>query len=170
MSTSTTTAARPRRLVQRTLGALIVASLVFVVGAAPATSSPVVERVREAHLIGSWDTDIYISIQDPPLLQRMTFVFEANHMLRGYSLPGDPPLEGAGIWSTASGGTFSFWITHGGHPDENGNPVGSINAIHLGTFNRRTFTTSAFTYIDLDNGADWIGPVPVRTEGRKLPA
>lgn len=132
-----------------------------VVAAAGATAKP---GHHQSSLVGRWDLTVTIHIEEPPLYAPLFCDFTADFLLHCVSKPGTPdPLEGRGVWVMGKDGQFSFWITHHAHRDENGDPVGSINASHLGKLspNGKRFTTVAHTYIDMHDGSAWQGPVDV---------
>ena len=138
-----------------------------VVAAAGATAKP----NPDAAMIGRWDLTVTIHIEEPPLITPLFCDFTADYRLHCVTKPGYPdPLEGNGIWTVGKDGIFSFWITHHAHRDENGNPVGSINASHLGKLSNhnRKFTTKAHTYIDLHDGSPWLGPVNIEVDGKRI--
>lgn len=131
-----------------------------VVAAADAAAKPSYENA----LVGRWDLTVTIHIQEPPLYAPLFCDFTADYQLHCVTKPGNPdPLEGRGVWTMGKDGQFSFWITHHAHRDENGNPIGSINASHLGKIspNKKKFQTKAHTYINLNDGSPWQGPVNV---------
>ncbi|MFD5831410.1 hypothetical protein [Lentzea sp. NPDC060358] len=138
-----------------------------VVAAAGATAKPDYSTA----LVGRWDLTVTIHIQEPPLYAPLFCDFTADYLLHCVTKPGNPDqLEGRGVWTMAKDGQFSFWITHHAHRDENGNPVGSINASHLGRIspNKKKFTTRAHTYIDMHDGTPWQGPVPVEGDAFRI--
>lgn len=147
----------------RLLGMLAAVLLAFLGPGAAAASG----TVRPTTLAGEWDVRVSIYTQDPPLVERAKFTFLADQKLDTLTLPqqGDP-LPGEGIWQLEGRYTLAFWITHP-HPDENGNTIGTTNAIHLGSIYGDRFTTKATGYIAMNDGS-WFGPVPVRTEGVRV--
>lgn len=131
-----------------------------VVAAADATAKPSYDNA----LVGRWDLTVTIHTQEPPSLVPLFCDFTADYQLHCKTKPGSAdPLEGRGVWTMGKDGQFSFWISHHAHRDANGNPVGSINASHLGKIsaNKNKFATKAHTYINLDDGSPWQGPVNV---------
>ena len=125
----------------------------------------------DAAIVGRWDLTVTIHIEEPPLITPLFCDFTADYRLHCETKPGYPdPLQGNGIWTAGANGIFSFWITHHAHRDPNGNPVGSINASHLGklSHDKKKFTTKAHTYIDLNDGTPWQGPVNVDGAGKRI--
>ena len=88
------------------------------------------------------------------------YIFSADHKIHCVTKPGQPHLEGDGIWMLNRDGVFSFWITH---PD----PNGEINASHLGRVERNRFATKATAYIYSPAGAAIIGPVQVESKAKR---
>jgi hypothetical protein len=154
------TTTKTARVTRRALGALAALLLIF---AAPGAASAF-GGFRESDLVGRWDLTVTIHIEEPPLTAHLDCVISADHLIHCVNMPDTDPLEGRGVWKKADGNAFGFWITHHAHRDANGDPVGSIYAVHLGRFTHNRFSTTAYTYIDMHDGSAWIGPVAI--EGR----
>jgi hypothetical protein len=115
----------------------------------------------EAAIIGKWDVVVTVHSQEPPVDMPQTCDFTADHKIHCVTKPGQPHLEGDGIWMLNRDGVFSFWVTH---PD----PNGEINANHLGRIERNKFATKATAYIYSPAGAAIIGPVQVESKAKRL--
>ncbi|MFD7610949.1 hypothetical protein [Streptomyces sp. NPDC059828] len=174
MSATTST-----RVSRRTAGAVAAVLLAMIVpAAAPATASaigaghsaPGAVSHKAASPVGKWDVLITIHAQDPPLYSWIICDLTADQKVHCVNKPGSatPPLEGTGIWKPGAGKAFSFWITHHAHRDENGNEHGSINAVHVGSYNRKSFATSGTAFIDLEDGTPWTGPIAVESKATRI--
>jgi hypothetical protein len=152
------------RVARRAFGAITVLLLV-IAGSGTANATGAARRISP---IGRWDLTVTIHIEEPPLTAHLDCTLSADQRMHCVNMPDTDTLEGNGIWKQSGRNSFGFWITHHAHKDENGNPVGSIYAIHLGTFTRNRFHTDAFTYIDMHDGSAWAGPVPISGEAFRI--
>ncbi len=165
MNGSTATRAVPHRAALRFLGLLTAFLLLVISGPGAATASG---AAKDAALVGQWSVRVTVYVQDPPLRENAVFTFLADNKLDTVTNPAGPdPIPGEGIWRVDGRGTFTFWITHP-HPDENGNTIGTTNAVHLGKVGPGWFSTTATAYIAPLDGSAWFGPVLVTTEGVRL--
>jgi hypothetical protein len=121
-----------------------------------------------ADLTGRWAMTVTIHSQDPPQVVALTCDFGADHHLRCLNVPGTAPLEGNGVWNSADGGRFGFWITHHAQLDAQGRPTGSIYAEHLGRLEGGRFTTHGLTFVDMHDGSPWMGPVAVEAVADRI--
>lgn len=149
-------------------GATAVVLAAAAIAATSLTSAGAPAADARASLVGTWRLEVLIHIEEPPQRVELLCDLTADQLLDCHTTPGQDPIHGRGIWKQGPGDTFGFWITHHAHMDENGNPIGSINAQHLGRLDGRQFRTTAFTYIDLDDGSPWIGPVSVESTGVRV--
>ncbi|MFD5428541.1 hypothetical protein [Streptomyces sp. NPDC127084] len=173
---SATTRTRVSRRATGAVAAVLLAMIVPAAVPATAAASSAEHSVsaaaahKAASPVGKWDVVITIHAQDPPLYSWIICDVTADQRIRCVNKPGSatPPLEGTGIWKQGPGKTFSFWITHHAHRDESGNEHGSINAVHVGSFNKKSFTTNGTAFIDMEDGTPWTGPIAVESKATRI--
>lgn len=133
-----------------------------------ASTVSVTAPLKRTEVVGRWDVLVTIHT-DPEQYAALYCDFRADQRLDCVNKPDYPPLQGVGLWRADRNG-FSFWITHHAHQDDQGNPVGAIYAIHLGTVRQDRFATRATTYIAMDDGSPWTGPIDVEARGVRIAA
>lgn len=150
---------------KRVFGLLAVLLLSSVaIGAAPASAGS--GFLRPDDIVGSWLTTVTVTGNPAP--HQIIINFEPDHRLTSTGAPGFPNLKAKGLWTSGYGGRFSFWISHEGLNDENGNQIAfPVNAVHSGVFGRRGFATNAFAYA-VAPGDAWLGPVTVSTRAERM--
>ena len=118
-------------------------------------------------LEGLWELLVNVAgDQTPPI----SFEFRPDHTLITVGPPaedGGSYFVGVGYWLSFPDGSFVFGVNHPGLEDGQGASPGAIFALHRGRVDGDALASRAFAVIDEGTARPYLGPIPVRTTGKR---
>ena len=128
------------------------------------------EQVATARsLEGEWELLVNVNGDVTPPI---SFGFRPDHTLVTVGPPaedGGAYFVGLGYWLSFPDGSFIFGVNHPGLEDGQGASPGAIFALHRGRVDGDALASRAFAVIDEGTARPYLGPIPVRTTGTRIP-
>lgn len=143
------------------------ASVACVVALAGVGASAPAQAAVSVDPVGAWDMVVQIHT-DPATDASLICDFYPDHRLKCVNKPGLSEITGLGIWRQNGPTGITFFLTHHAHRDAAGNEIGKIYTVHNGDLRKNRFSTEGTTFIVLDEGEPWIGPISVDAKGKRL--